>query len=471
MKRSVKSILLVAALVLLVGGYRLTQYLTQTSTVTEETGTFALTDRSEEELTGIAWSADGVDYHFVVEDDLWVNAEDADFPADQDSVQSLADKLYALEADRKLEDVQSAADYGLDEPAFTVTGEWSDGTTTEYAMGDETPFGDGWYLKLSDSETVYTVGSSLATMFSKTLIDLAQQEDIPAVELADRLTVGDTLDVCYSETSTTIDPDQHWYSADGDALDDIAVEELITSATSIAWSELLTASATGEELTEWELTDDLATALTVYENGEPVISLLIGATDESGSYYARLSGSGMVYTVAADSLLTLLDANAADMVSTDLIPLEAEDLAEAEFTLGDKSLTFVRTETEVTAEESESEEGEAETDEADETEETETDEAETTVSVTLNGEATDEAQFETLWQLVHALTISETVEAADEGEALLTLRVTNENGVSETFTFFEYDADSYQVARSDGFRALTPADSIDKLIRTLRQAG
>lgn len=463
MKRSIKSILLLAALVLLVGGYRLTQYLTQTQTVTEETGAFALTDRAEEELTGIAWTADGVDYHFVFEYDLWVNADDSAFPADQDSVQALADKLYALEASRKLEDVQSMADYGLDEPAFTVTGEWSDGTTTEYAMGDETPFGDGWYLKLSGDETVYTVASSLSTMFNKTLLDLAQLEDIPTVENADRLVVGDALELVYSEDSSSLDPDQRWFSADGTELENDSVEALISDANSIAWNELVTASATGEELTEWSLTDDAATALTVYEGGEPTLSLRIGATDEDGNYYARLSDSLMVYTVSADSLTALLEANAEGLVRTDLVPLAYDDLAEAEFTSGGEVLSFVRTETEVPVE----------ADESDETDETETDETETTieVSVTLNGSETDESQFESLWQLVHGLTLSETVETADEGEEMLTLRATSESGVSETFRFCEYDADSYQVIRSDGSCALTNADSIDKLIRTLRQMG
>ena len=468
MKRSVKSIVLLAVLVLLVGGYFLTQNLTQTSSVTEEAGTFALTEKAAENLTGISWTKDDVSYHFVKQDDLWVNADDAAFPADQDAVQALADDLYELEADRKLEDIQNVADYGLDAPAFTVTGEWSDGTTTEYSMGDETPFGDGYYLKLSDSDTtVYTVASSLSSMFSDTLADLAELEEIPAVENADRLTVGDALDVSYSETSTTLDADQHWYAADGAALDSASVEELISAAQSIEWNELLTASAAGEELTAWNLTDGAATALTVYENGEPALSLLIGATDESGNYYARLADSNMVYTVAADSVSSLLEADPSSLTSDSLIPLDFENLSEAEFALNGQSYAFARTETEVTAEAAEETEETAEDAEeaAEETEETTTIE----ISVTLNGEETDVAATESLWEMVAALTITDNADASAEGDALLTLRAVNESGVSGEFTFHEYDADSYLVICSDGSAVLTPADSIDKLIRNLRQ--
>ena len=454
MKRSVKSIILLVVLVLLVGGYYLTQNLTQTPTVTEESGTFALHDRASEDLTGIAWTKDDVSYHFVKEADGWVNANDAAFPVNQDAVQALADDLYELEADRKLDDVSSVADYGLDAPVFTVTGEWSDGTTTEYAMGDETPFGDGYYLKLSGSDTtVYTVASSLSTMFSDTLVDLAELEEIPAVENADRLTVGNTLDVSYSETSTTLDAEQHWYASDGTPLDTAAVEELVSAAQAIAWNELLTASATGEELTSWNLTDDVATALTVYENGEPALSLLIGATDDSGNYYARLNGSSMVYTVAADSVSALLEADLIDLTNDTLVPLNFESLSEAEFVLNGQTYAYVRTETEVTAEA------------AEETEATTT----TEVSITLNGEETDAASVESLWKMVSELTTTGSADASAAGELLLTLRAVSESGASGEFAFHEYDADSYLVIFSDGSARITPADSIDKLIRNLRQ--
>lgn len=456
MKRSVKSIILLAVLVLLIGGYYLTQNLTRTVSVTEETGTFALTDKTSEDLVGISWTKDDVSYHFVREDDLWVNADDAAFPVNQDAVQALADDLFGIAADRKIEDVQKVADYGLDVPVFTVAGEWSDGTTTEYAMGDATPFGDGYYLKLSGSDTtVYTVANSLNTMFSDTLVDLAQPEEIPAVENADRLTVGTSLDVSFSETSSTLDPQQNWYASDGTAVDDAAVEELVEAAQSIEWNELLTASATGEELTGWNLTDDAATALTVYENGEPVISLLIGATDDSGNYYARLSDSTMVYTVTSDSVSSLREADPADLASTVLIPLAFEDLSEAAFTLNGLTYAYARTETEVTAEATE------------ETEAT----AATEVSVTLNGEETDAAVAEEVWSIVSSLAISGNTDAATEGESLLRIHAVNENGISAEFEFCGYDADSYLVVCSDGSTALTNADSVDKLIRNLRQLG
>jgi len=289
-------------------------------------------------------------------------------------------------------------------------------------------------------------------MFSDTLVDLAQLEEIPSVAQADRLTVGETLDVSYAETSTTLDPEQNWYSVDGTVLDDASVEALISDAQSIAWSELLTAIATDEELANWNLTDDAATALTVYEAGEPVTSLMIGAADDSGNYYARLAGSAMVYTVSADSVSALLSASADALTGSMLVPLNFDDLSEAEFALGEQTFAFVRTETEVTVEA---------------TEETE---ASTTIeiSVQLNGEECDAATAESLWSMISALSIGSNADAAEAGSVLLTLRAVNESGVSAEFTVCEYDAESYLVVCSDGSSVLTAADSIDKIIRILR---
>lgn len=225
--------------------------------------------------------------------------------------------------------------------------------------------------------------------------------------------------------------------------------------TAVSWSALLTAPATAEELASWNLTDETATAVTIYEGEDATLSLLIGATDESGSYYARLSGSAMICTVAADSVASLLEADAVDLMCDTPVPLAFEDLSEASFTLNRQCFTYQRTETEVTV---------AATEEAREATSIE-------VNVTLNGEAADAAAAESLWDLVSALTLSDSVEAAAEGDAMLSLRAANESGISASFEILEYNANRYLVVRSSGSAFLTPADSIDKLIRNLRQLG
>ena len=192
MKRSVKTLLLLCVLLICVGGYWLLQQQSSVDTVSETTGEFDLNAKVVDDLTGMSWVKDDVTYDFVKTDGVWAKADEATFPVDQDALNALAEDLLDLTATRKLEDVTSPADYGLAEPAFTVTATWSDGTSTDYAMGDETPFSDGYYLQLSDqSDVIYTIATSLSSTFADTLTDLAQKETLPEVDTVTRLALGD----------------------------------------------------------------------------------------------------------------------------------------------------------------------------------------------------------------------------------------------------------------------------------------
>lgn len=431
MKRMKKMLLLVGALVILLCGYMVMNQQQETASVQEETGTFVLTAKTADDLMGLEWTKNETTFSFTREDDVWKKADNADYPVEQSVVDGLADKLIALEASRKLDNVTDASMYGLTEPAFSVTVHWSDGSSTTYQMGDETPFGDGYYLALSDqTQTAYTVSSSLSTMFNKDMDDFAAMEEIPTVAEVTRLTVGDTFDASYQDESSTINASQHWYAADGRALD--GVDDLVTDTEAIAWSSLAEAVATDAQLAEWKLDDANAVAITQYD-GEESVTILFGAADDNGDYYARLPESSMVYTVTADSVSSLLAASPEIMLSLALAETEYTDLQEAVFTIGDLSHTIIPP--------------------------AETAEGET--------EETVEDPDENLWKQFTALKADEHITGAESGETLLTAAVTTKTGAQATFTFIGYNAESYMV--TDGERTmLTDAADVDKLIRTLR---
>ncbi len=433
MKRMKKMLLLLGALVLVLGGYTLMNRQQETAPVQEENGSFALTAKTADDLTGLEWAKDEVSFSFTRENDAWKMADNAAYPVEQSAMDELVDELIALEASRKLDNVTDAAMYGLAEPAFSVTAHWSNGTSTTYQMGDETPFGDGYYLALSDeAQTAYTVSSSLSTMFNKTMDDFAAMEDIPAVTKVTRLTIGATFDASYKEESTTINASQHWYAADGRALD--GVDDLVTDAKAIAWSGLVEAVATEAQLTKWKLDEASAVALAQYD-GEENATILFGTTDENGNYYARLPESTMVYTVAADSVSSLLNASPDSMISLALAETAYTDLQEAVFTIGDLSHAVVPP-------------------------------VETTKDETETEEATEDPGEE-LWTQFTALKANEHVAGAKAGETLLTVSVTVKTGIHASFTFAAYNADSYIV--TDGERTmLTDAANVDKLIRTIK---
>ena len=459
MKRSVKTLLLLCVLLICVVGYWLMQQQRSVDTVSETTGEFDLNAKVVDDLTGMSWVKDDVTYDFVKTDGVWAKADEVTFPVDQDALNALAEDLLDLTATRKLEDVTSPADYGLAEPAFTVTATWSDGTSTDYAMGDETPFSDGYYLQLSDqSDVIYTIATSLSSTFADTLTDLAQKETLPEVDTVTRLALGDSLDVTWSETSRGINPDQHWYdTATGEPLTDADVEDLITTAKDISWDTLVATSATEEDLSTYGLTDAEAKQLVLYNDTEAALTLLLGNEDENCDIYARLPDSTIVYTVAAEDVSSLMSASLDTLWSKTLLSLPYDQLQEAVFTTSTTSrVLHPQAGEDAAADDAASSDTEA--------------------LATATDAATDEETEETvdpdeeLWNSLTALQATDRLTSSTLGNTVLSVQVTDVNGLTVTLVFSEYDVDSY-VATMDGRSLLVSADEVDKLVRTVKQGA
>ncbi|MGN0778254.1 MAG: DUF4340 domain-containing protein [Aristaeellaceae bacterium] len=433
MKRSRKMLMLLMALVLCVGGYCGVQLLdSDTASVTEESGTFALDSHAADDLTGLSWTSGDESLAFTLSGGTWSVTANPAFPLNQEDVQAMADDLLAMVGTRQLDGVTELAAYGLTEPAFSVTASWSDGTSTTYTMGDETPFGDGYYLSLGHEGIVYTIEDDISDIFDTTLNDLAVLESIPAVTAVTRLTVGTSLDLSKEETSRTINEGELWYdSLTGAALDADAAEKLVTNAQGIAWAALAEPTASDAELTAFGVDEASATAITLYEGETAVMTLLIGVQDDAGDYYARLPGSTMVYTVDDSDLSSLLTATADDMPSMVIIDLAAANVQSATFTAGESAYTW-------TAPAAEGEETESSAD-------------------TLG---------ESLWASLLALKATSRVDAVDSA-SVLTVDVTAASGQSAQLTFAEYDAQSYTVSVQEHCFLVDAAD-VDAIIRSLR---
>ena len=326
-------------------------------------------------------------------------------------------------------------------------------------MGDETPFSDGYYLQLSDqSNVIYTIATSLSSTFADTLTDLAQKETLPEVDTVTRLALGDSLDVSWSEISRGINPDQHWYdTATGEPLTDADVEDLITTAKDISWDTLVATSATEEDLSTYGLTDAEAKQLVLYNDTEAALTLLLGNEDENGDIYARLPDSTMVYTVAAEDVSSLMNASLDTLWSKTLLSLPYDQLQEAVFTTSTTSRVLHLQTDEDTAVD-----GAASSD--------------TEALATATDAATDEETEEPvdpdeeLWNSLTALQATDRLTSGTLGNTVLSVQVTDVNGLTVTLVFSEYDVDSY-VATMDGRSLLVSADEVDKLVRTVKQGA
>lgn len=94
---------------------------------------------------------------FVLTEGTWTLESDADFVVAQDVVQTLLDAYADLTASQMVVDNQdSLADYGLDEPTATGVLTLSDGTAVTLSLGDTVPVNGGYYGMVDSSVGVYT---------------------------------------------------------------------------------------------------------------------------------------------------------------------------------------------------------------------------------------------------------------------------------------------------------------------------
>ena len=451
MKRGKRALILagvLAALVLVYAGVQ--KSVSQPENVTEESGTYALTAHTAEELTGLQWTnGDGDEQetlHFVKtgEEEQWQVDGDETFPVEQDSVEGLAETLTALKADRKLENVEKPEDYGLLEPAFTLTAGWSDGTETVYSMGDETPFGDGYYLSLSGEDgTVYTVADALSGDFSGSLLSFAQSEELPAVENVTRLVVGDTLDVEGTAEKTEGEGSSlRWiWKATGEKLDGSEVEALIDEAKNLRWTELKAVNADDEALSGYGLTDEQATAITLYDGETIVWKLLAGAEADEGGHYVRLPDSAMVYTA---DVASLLEADVGSLYDAALTELTAEEVSTISVKAGDQLWEYAADIVETAAENSDAN-GDTDTETAAET-----------------------PRWEQLFEKFSAMKATGRVTETPGTTPVLEAQIVTRTGGKETFVFFLYDESSYLMPINETTGYLFSADKADQLLRILR---
>lgn len=451
MKRGKRALILAGVLAVLVLVYVGVQkgVSSQPEAVTEESGSYPLTSHTAEELTSLQWtSGDGEEQetlHFVKTDGQWRVEGDEAFPVKQDSVESLAETLTALKADRKLENVEKPEDYGLLEPAFTLTAGWSDGTETVYSMGDETPFGDGYYLSLSGEDgTVYTVADALSGDFSGSLLSFAQSEELPAVENVTRLVVGDTMDV--EGTAETAEGEEEaslrWvWKATGEKLDGDEAEALIDEAKNLSWTELKAVNADEEALSGYGLTDEQATAITLYDGETIVWKLLAGAEADEGGHYVRLPDSAMVYTA---DVASLLEADVGSLYDAALTDLTAEEVSTISVKAGDQLWEYAADIVETAAENSDAN-GDTDTETAAET-----------------------PRWEQLFEKLSAMKATGRVAETPGTTPVLEAQIVTRTGGKETFAFFLYDESSYLMPINETTGYLFSADKVDQLLRVLR---
>lgn len=494
-KKTVKLVSAVVVLGVLCAAYEgVNFYVTsQEEKETEENDTSVdLVSLEADDITAVSFTADQNEVEFDKKDDSWTEKSDADFPVNQDTVDSAVKGVASLTADQEISDVEDMSQYDLDNPQNTITLTTADGDTS-LQIGMESSNNQYYVKKEDDDKNVYLVSSSSIEPFMGTLYDFAESGTFPSVTSA---TITDVKVDKENSYELTQDADNlFWNVSDGKTTEkaDTTKAGTVTSAIgSLAYDKyvdynctddskygfddpyaVITVKYTEEEAVESdedseestdadteESTTDEAAADTSEDADasdedssedeeetqtvEKTLTIYVG--DETGDdRYVKVDDSKEVYTITKDSLTDILDSTVSDFYNLTVSYVSSNDLDSLEVQSADGDHTInivtetVKAEDEDTTDDTDSDttdesstetsdESSTDTDSSDESSSDDEEET-TTTTYKLDGEDLDESTFTTFYNKLINMTAQER----------LTEEYTPEGDPAYTFIFKDTD--------------------------------
>lgn len=494
-KKTVKLVSAVVVLGVLCAAYEgVNFYVTsQEEKETEENDTSVdLVSLEADDITAVSFTADQNEVEFDKKDDSWTEKSDANFPVNQDTVDSAVKGVASLTADQEISDVEDMSQYDLDNPQNTITLTTADGDTS-LQIGMESSNNQYYVKKADDDKNVYLVSSTSIEPFMGTLYDFAESGTFPSVTSA---TITDVKVDKENSYELTQDADNlFWNVSDGKTTEkaDTTKAGTVTSAVgSLAYDKfvdynctddskygfddpyaVITVKYTEEEAVESdedseestdadteESTTDEAAADTSEDADasdedssedeqetqtvEKTLTIYVG--DETGDdRYVKVDDSKEVYTITKDSLTDILDSTMSDFYNLTVSYVSSNDLDSLEVQSADGDHTInivtetVKAEDEDTTDDTDSDttdesstetsdESSTDTDSSDESSSDDEEET-TTTTYKLDGEDLDESTFTTFYNKLINMTAQER----------LTEEYTPEGDPAYTFIFKDTD--------------------------------
>lgn len=494
-KKTVKLVSAVVVLGVLCAAYEgVNFYVTsQEEKETEENDTSVdLVSLEADDITAVSFTADQNEVEFDKKDDSWTEKSDANFPVNQDTVDSAVKGVASLTADQEISDVEDMSQYDLDNPQNTITLTTADGDTS-LQIGMESSNNQYYVKKEDDDKNVYLVSSSSIEPFMGTLYDFAESGTFPSVTSA---TITDVKVDKENSYELTQDADNlFWNVSDGkttEKADTTKVGTVTSAIGSLAYDKfvdynctddskygfddpyaVITVKYTEEEAvesdedseestdadTEESTTDEAAVDTSEDADAsdedssedkqetqtvEKTLTIYVG--DETGDdRYVKVDDSKEVYTITKDSLTDILDSTVSDFYNLTVSYVSSNDLDSLEVQSADGDHTInivtetVKAEDEDTTDDTDSDttdesstetsdESSTDTDSSDESSSDDEEET-TTTTYKLDGEDLDESTFTTFYNKLINMTAQER----------LTEEYTPEGDPAYTFIFKDTD--------------------------------
>lgn len=174
MKTKQRTLAVLLVLVLVLGG--LLWFVSRSNAAEEAAssaaaeGSILLSSFAADDVTSIRYAYGGETLTLNYDSGSWTLADDPDYHLDASACNTMVTALASLNAKRQLT-AQPGEDYGLADPAVTVT-VTAAGETNTFAFGTENPVTGDLYVQKAGDDAVYTVSGNKAACFELTKADL-----------------------------------------------------------------------------------------------------------------------------------------------------------------------------------------------------------------------------------------------------------------------------------------------------------
>lgn len=171
-------VLLVVLAVLCAGYYALAKYSKEKESEEESAGKEVLSTVEEADISEIAIQNENGDFVFKKgSDDTWKYPEDTSVSLDQDVMESITSGCAEIVSTQiAVDETDDLSQFGLENPAKTLTITLKDGTAVTLRLGNTVPGIGGYYGQIEGNKGVYVFDETTYSFLSYSLEDVTIDE-------------------------------------------------------------------------------------------------------------------------------------------------------------------------------------------------------------------------------------------------------------------------------------------------------
>ena len=256
---------------------------------------------------------------YVKEEGGWMYEPEPEIALDQDVMETMADVFSNLTAERELKDGDELADYGLEEPAYTLNLTDEDGNETVIYVGNS--LDDGRYVTMGDKSRIFTMDNELTGQLYFSLDNVAQQEtfsisagsaNLQQVTISgpegEKVYVNDQEEEVGDDSLQEDAEDQEEGESSTEAS---PIDTVIGGLGAIAFNSCADYHATEEELPAYGLDEASRITVTVTytqdEETQTAVFYVGDQTEDGQDRYLQLEGSSMVHLATAAAVENVIN--------------------------------------------------------------------------------------------------------------------------------------------------------------------